>query len=337
MIKFSIVIIVRKINDYVKEIIFHVKNLNYSNFEVFIITDVKEEFDFGDSRFKLLLADQFSPGGKRNQGARNATGGILAFLDDDSYPEKDWLTNAATIFADASIYALGGPAATPLDAGYSERMSGRVVESAFVSGNTTYRYIPKPKRMVDDYPSVNLFIRKDSFMSVGGFTTEFWPGEDTKLCLDLVKKYGRKFWYDPSVLVYHHRRGLLLPHLKQISRYGQHRGQFAKIFPETSRVPGYFAPSAFVLGIVLGPFFCFLIPPLWNIYYWVIIVYLSVLFFESAKVAFKEKNIIAFFEFEVAVFVTHVVYGINFLIGLLRKPKLKLKRFDEQTGNYVEG
>ena len=304
---------------------------------MFIITDVKEDLDFKDARFKLLLADEFSPGGKRNQGARNATGSVLAFLDDDSYPRKDWLTNAATAFEDADVYALGGPAVTPLDAGYSERMSGRVIESAFVSGNTTYRYISKAKRMVDDYPSVNLFVRKDAFESVGGFTLDFWPGEDTKLCLDLVKKYNRKFLYDPSVLVYHHRRGLLLPHLRQISRYGQHRGQFAKIFPETSRIPTYFAPSFFVIGLVFGPLLCFLIPFLWLFYYWVIFVYLSILFIESAKVAMKEKSIVAFFEFVVAMFMTHVVYGVNFLIGLIRKPKLKLKRFDKKTGNYVEG
>ena len=337
MIKFSIIIIVRKINDYVKEVAKHIKDLDYQNFEVFIVTDVKEDFDFKDLRFKLLLAEKFSPGEKRNQGAKNAVGSVLAFLDDDSYPNKDWLRNAAAVFEDVDVYALGGPAVTPLNAGYSERMSGRVIESAFVSGNTTYRYTPKSKRMVDDYPSVNLFVRKDSFDSVGGFTPYFWPGEDTKLCLDLVTKYDKKFLYDPSVLVYHHRRGLLLPHLKQISRYGQHRGQFAKIFPETSRIPAYFAPSAFVVGLAFGPIICSIIPTLWTIYYWVIFVYLSILFIESAKVAFKEKSTFAFFEFAVAIFMTHVVYGINFLIGLIRKPRLKLKRFDEKTGNYVEG
>lgn len=337
MIKFSIIMPVRKINDFVKESTDRIKKLDYQDFEVFIVTDEVVEYDFGEARIKVLVSGNVGPGEKRNLAAKQATGEVLAFLDDDSYPEVDWLTNSAKIFENPKVYALGGPATTPLDAGYSERMSGRVIESAFVGGNTTYRYIPKAKRMVDDYPSVNLFVRKDAFESVGGFTLDFWPGEDTKLCLDLVKKYNRKFLYDPSVLVYHHRRGLLLPHLKQISRYGQHRGQFAKIFPETSRIPTYFAPSFFVIGLVFGPLLCFLIPFLWLFYYWVIFVYLSILFIESAKVAMKEKSIVAFFEFVVAMFMTHVVYGVNFLIGLIRKPKLKLKRFDKKTGNYVEG
>jgi len=34
---------------------------------------------------------------------------------------------------------------------------------------------------------------------------------------------------------------------------------------------------------------------------------------------------------------THMVYGINFIIGLLKKPKLKLRNIDSYSGNYVGG
>ena len=266
MPKFSIIIPVRKINDYVKESVENIKKLKFSDFEVFIITDEKEDFEFNDSRFKILVSGNVGPGEKRNLAAQKSNGEILAFLDDDSYPSVDWLGNAESIFRDAGVYALGGPAVTPKDAGYLERISGLILESVLVSGGTTFRYIPKEKRIVDDYPSVNLFVRKEDFDSVGGFPIEFWPGEDTKLCLDLVKKHGKGFPYDPSVIVYHHRRGILGPHLKQISRYGMHRGQFVRIYPETSRIPMYFVPSIFVLGLLLGPFISFFIPILFSFY-----------------------------------------------------------------------
>ena len=48
----------------------------------------------------------------------------------------------------------------------------------------------KPMKFVSDYPTVNLFVRKKIFLKVGGFVEDFWPGEDTKFCLDLVKLYG---------------------------------------------------------------------------------------------------------------------------------------------------
>ena len=35
------------------------------------------------------------------------------------------------------------------------------------------------EKYYDDWPSVNLMIKKDVFNSIGGFNTEHWPGEDT--------------------------------------------------------------------------------------------------------------------------------------------------------------
>jgi len=338
MLKFSIIIPVRKINDYVKESISRIKKLDYQDFEVFIITDEKEEYDFGGTRIKILGSGKVGPGEKRNLGAKNATGDILAFLDDDSYPEYSWLINAAKIFEDPEVFALGGPAVTPRGAEYLERMSGYLFESVVVSGKTTYRYKPEKKMLIDDYPSVNLFVRKSAFDEVGGFPVEFWPGEDTKLCLDLVEKYGRKFPYDPDVLVYHHRRDVFKPYLKQISRYGQHRGQFARIFPQTSRIPMYFAPSVFVISLVGGFVLSIFWPRIFSYYLLSLLLYFGVLFFTSFKVSEKEEDPqTARFDFMKGIFLTHIYYGINFLIGIMRKPDLKLKKYDSKTGNYVEG
>ncbi len=338
MLKFSIIIPVRKINDYVKESITRIKKLDYQEFEVFIITDEKEEYDFGGTRIKILESGNVGPGKKRNLGAEHATGDILAFLDDDSYPEYSWLKNAAKVFEDPEVYALGGPAVTPLGAEYLERMSGYLFESFIVSGKTTYRYKPEEKRLMDDYPSVNLFVRKSAFEEVGGFPVEFWPGEDTKLCLDLVEKHGGKFPYDPDVLVYHHRREVFKPYLKQISRYGQHRGQFARIFPQTSRIPMYFAPSLFTIGL-LGGFILSVFWPYFSLYYVLfLLIYFGILFFSSFKITKNEENQEqAHFDFMKGVFLTHIYYGINFLIGIMKKPELKLKKYDKKTGNYVEG
>ena len=54
MPKFSIIIPVRKINDYVKESISHIKKLDYQDYEVFVVTDEKENHDFSDPRIKVI-------------------------------------------------------------------------------------------------------------------------------------------------------------------------------------------------------------------------------------------------------------------------------------------
>ena len=335
--KFSVIIPVRAIKEFIKEDITHLKQLNYQNFEVLIVTDAEEQYDFMDSRFFLVDSGKIGPGEKRNLGAQKATGDILAFLDDDAYPSPNWLTEALNILNDPQVYALGGPAITPLDAKLLEKCSGKILESYLTSAETRYRHTPAPPKEINDYPSVNLFVRKEAFNKVGGYPVEFWPGEDTKLCLDLVKAYGRSFLYSPKPVVYHHRRNVFIPHLKQISRYGRHRGQFARILPETSRLPSYFAPSAFVLGLFIGPFICVFIPPLRYFYPAFIATYLTLIALEIVKVFKVEQNLKLALYTGLGIFLTHVVYGLNFIHGLLIRPKLKLRGVDEKSGNYIGG
>jgi glycosyltransferase involved in cell wall biosynthesis len=337
MTKFSIIIPVRRITDYLKESIPHIKRLVYTDFEVIVITDEDEHYDFQDARFVQIAVGKLGPAEKRNLGAKKATGDILVFIDDDAFPDKMWLSHAEEIFRDPSVYALGGPALTPVTATFMERMCGRVLESWLTSGDTIFRQIPQPERKVDDYPSVNLFVRKEAFDKVGGFYQEFWPGEDTKLCLDLVKNYGKKFLYSPLPVVYHHRRTLYIPHLKQISRYGQHRGQFARIFPENSRTVSYFIPSVFVIGLVLGGAAAFFVPVLKDLYIEVVGLYLLLVVVESVRAALKDGNLKTAMYVAPGIILTHIVYGFNFIIGFIRRPKLQLKAVDLKTGNYSEG
>lgn len=335
--KFSIIIPVRSINEFIIESVAHLKQLTYQNFEVFIITDAQEQYNFGDNRFFLLHSGKVGPGEKRNLAAQKATGDILAFLDDDAYPSPSWLVEASIIFSDPQAYALGGPALTPLNAKFKEKCSGKILESYLTSAGTRFRHTPTVSKEISDYPSVNLFVRKEAFLKVGGYPVEFWPGEDTKLCLDLVKAYSKPFLYSPKPLVYHHRRNVFIPHLKQIGRYGQHRGQFARIFPETSRLPSYFAPSAFVLGLFLGPFICLGIPWLWYFYLAIVVTYLVLLKLEMFRIWRTEKNIKLALYTGWGIFLTHIIYGLNFIHGLLIRPKLKLRGIDAKSGNYIGG
>jgi len=336
--KFSIIIPVRSLNDYLKESIEEIKKLQYSEFEVLIITDSYVNYDFsGDSRFILLDSGPISPGEKRNIAAQKATGDILVFLDDDAYPASNWLLEASIILENPEIYALGGPAITPLDAPFLERMSGRILESWLASGGTTYRHVPSKERQIKDYPTVNLFVRKEAFWKVGGFSKDYWPGEDTKLCLDLINLYGRPFLYSPKPVVFHHRRNIFIPHLKQISRYGKYRGRFARIFPETSRLPMYFAPSLFLILLVLGFMFSFINRFFYNAYLVFVLLYIAALIIEGRKVLIKDDNPFASLLFFPGIFLTHLVYGANFLVGFIKRPALKLKAVDSKTGNYIEG
>ncbi len=336
MRKISVIIPVRTVTNYLKESLPFLLSQSYKNYEVIVFTDEKESLSGYPSNFKAIASGKVGPAEKRNLAIKYAQGDILAFLDDDAYPNKFWLENAEKLFSE-KYCGVGGPSITPPDEEYLAKISGDVLSSYLTSGGTVHRHVPQLERVVDDYPTVNLFILKKDFEKIGGFDPEFWPGEDTKLCLDLIKYTDKKILYSPKVQVFHHRRKLFGPHLKQISRYGLHRGQFARIFPENSRKLQYFIPSLFVVGLVFGPILSFLNYIAFIAYIGGVLLYLIALVLESVKCGFLRRDVKAIALFFTGVFLTHIVYGINFIYGLFIRPKLHLRSVDKVSSKYLGG
>ncbi|OIO36395.1 MAG: hypothetical protein AUJ74_02535 [Candidatus Omnitrophica bacterium CG1_02_44_16] len=312
----SIIIAVKGFNDLLKESIQKCLKLDYKDYEIIILPD--EEFSYDDPKVRVIPTGPCLPAKKRNIGSLQAKGEILAFLDDDAYPSENWLTSALKNFKDGDVAAVGGPAVTPPTEDLLRRSSGLVYESFAASGTFRYRYIKSEKRLVDDYPSCNLIVRKAIFDLLGGFKTNFWPGEDTHLCLEITKRLNKKIVYDPEALVFHHRRPLFLPHLKQIRSYALHRGYFVKHFPETSLRWQYFIPTVFLTWLVLGLFLAFLDNSFAYIYAGSILAYgLFVLANVIVRRDMKMTCLVV-----LGVFLTHLCYGMYFIFGLIA-PSLK--------------
>lgn len=253
---FSIIIPFKTAGAYLEECLEHIAKLDERRFEVILLPDgsMPEGVGLYDRpEIRILATGAVSPAVKRDQGAGEAKGKYLAFIDDDAYPEPYWLTVALRAFeGEPQVAALGGPAQTPATDPFWARVSGAVFLSRF-SGGFPQRYLPTPPRcFVDDWPSVNLMVRKEAFLAAGGFDNEFWPGEDTKFCLDLVQKTGGKILYLPEMLVWHHRREALGKHLRQVGNYGLHRGYFARNYPRTSRRFKFFLPALLLLFLTVG-------------------------------------------------------------------------------------
>lgn len=356
----SIIIPLKQISRYlVEETIPAILKQTYQNFEIIVLPDKPTEEKFPKTRI-IPSWPEVGPAQKRNLGAQKARGEILAFIDDDAYPDKNWLKNALAVFkhqassaqapssnqisnikqapplAERSIFlnrsslaAVCGPGVTPPHDPLLAQVSGWMWASFLGSGGAgRYRCWPQKKQMVDDFPTFNLLVKKSDFLKVGGFNANFWPGEDTKLCHDLVYRLGKKIIYDPKILVYHHRRKIFKDHLKQIGRYGLHRGFFVKILPKTSKRIGYFLPLFFSAGVFLGPA-CYLLFSLLKlsllakaagiIYLSVMGLYFLGLLLTGFWVLLESKNILAAILVMPTIFVSHLFYGIMFFKGLTRK------------------
>jgi len=325
---FSIIIPVRQPNSYLRETIRKLKKQSFKKYELLVITDkISQQY----SRDQCHLGPSF----KRNLGAKLARGKFLAFIDDDSYPHRHWLKNALESFSKSDISAVCGPSLIPKSDSVSRRASGLFWSTFLGSGGAgSYRNKIANPRFVDDFPSVNFIVRRSDFNRTGGFNTDYWPGEDTLLCLAITHRLKKKIYYDPKVIVYHHRRPVVIPHLKQISRYAISRGHFAKKFPKTSLRPGYLLPSLFLLYVLLLPFLyhqnrLFLLP---------LAVYITVVILTFFQLLIQKNSLPASLLAVATIPITHLYYGLMFVVGFSKKSlKFTPHQVNQSTGEYVGG
>ncbi|PIR42906.1 glycosyl transferase [candidate division WWE3 bacterium CG_4_9_14_0_2_um_filter_35_11] len=341
----SIIIICENWNNFLSESLPYYSKLDYPNFEVFVFMTEKPSKSviekFPKIKFITSAETKNKPAEKRDLAIKYADGSFFAFIDDDAFPHKDWLKNAVEILQDKEVVAIGGPGVTPRrvapeqtsGATLLEHASGWVSASPLGGFGSTYRFIPQERREVDDFPSMNLIVRAEDFKKIGGFDSSFYPGEDTKFCLDLTQKLHKKIIYDPKVLVYHHKRPLFKKHLIQNGRYGLHRGHFARILPKTSRRWFYFIPSIFALGVITGNIATIiseytkstaLIDIYATIFQFFFGIYIFMLFINATWVFGKSKTLYIAFLTIPGVFLTHLWYGIKFIQGFI-KPKMEDK------------
>lgn len=321
-IRISIVIPILEINDYLKESIPKILELGRDDIEIIVLPNKKSDNKWDKTR---IIPTGFSnPSRKRNLGVKKAKGEIIAFLDDDAYPKKGWFREALKHFKDKNIIGVGGPAITPKDDSVFQKASGAMSESMIGGGKARERFISVGKsHYVKDWPTVNLLVRRNIFLKSGGFDPKYWPGEDTKLCLELTK-YG-KIIYDPKAIVYHHRRASLVKHLKQNGNYGLHRGHFARKYPGNSRELFYITPSIFALYVlalilifVLSLFgFLNLSVVIWNIILAPIYLYFFLVLIDIVIISIRYKNPLVGIATIPYIFFTHIYYGLRFIKGYI--------------------
>jgi glycosyltransferase involved in cell wall biosynthesis len=227
--------------------------LNHDDFEVLVVSDRQYPLP-ADHRIRPLVtasASDTSPAEKRDAALAIATGDIVAFLDDDAFPAPDWLVVAERLFAREEIGAIGGPGLTPAASPLRERVGGAAYESILGSGPLRYRFVPGTPRVVDDYPAYNFMVRRSALEACGGWGTRFYGGEDTRLCESLAAM-GVMVHYEPQLVVYHHRRPMFRPHMRQVENVGRHRGNFVRVGSDSSRRAVYFMPLAGAALAVAG-------------------------------------------------------------------------------------
>jgi len=208
--------------------------LEYPDFEVIVVDDGSSDQSASIARgygFQVISAPHGGLSNARNLGWKAATGEIVAYIDDDAYPDPHWLHYMAESFLRTSHAGIGGPNLTPSNDG----PIANCVANA--PGNPTHVLLTD--ELAEHIPGCNMAFRRSLLEAVGGFDSQFWiAGDDVDICWKL-RQQGHTLGFSPAAFVWHHRRNSVRAYWRQQVNYGRAEGLLERKWPEKYSLIGH--------------------------------------------------------------------------------------------------
>jgi len=177
----SFVIPVLNGEKYIERCLISIKGLIFSGhkYEVIIIdngsTDNTHQI-ITNLGFKFHVIKDASVSTLRNQGAKRASGCYFAFIDSDVELSHSWFENALCSFTDKTVVASGCFPRVPSNATWVQ---------ATWDIHQSEPHSTAVRKAVSWLPSMNLVVRRDDFLAIGGFNEDLETAEDVDLCYRL--------------------------------------------------------------------------------------------------------------------------------------------------------
>jgi GT2 family glycosyltransferase len=221
----------------IRECLDALARLDYPDYEVIVIDDGSSSDECariaGEYDVRLIRTENRGLSSARNTGLRAAMGEIVAYVDDDAFPDPHWLTYLARTFLKSPVAGVGGPNIPLPDDG----ATADCVANA--PGGPTHVLLSDDE--AEHIPGCNCAFRKDALEAIGGFDPQFHvAGDDVDVCWRLRER-GWKLGFSPAAMVWHHRRNSVRAYWRQQRGYGRAEAMLERKWPEKYNAVGHLA------------------------------------------------------------------------------------------------
>jgi GT2 family glycosyltransferase len=176
----------------------------------------------------------------RNTGMKAAKGEIVAYIDDDAYPDPQWLHYLAYAYETSDHGGMGGPNICPEEDG--------PIAKCVANSPGGPVHVLVTDEIAEHVPGCNLSFRREALLEVGGFDPIYRSaGDDVDVCWR-IQATGKTIGFHPSALVWHHRRNSIKAYWKQQKGYGKAEALLEGKWPEKYNGMGHLAWAGRIYG-----------------------------------------------------------------------------------------
>jgi GT2 family glycosyltransferase len=217
--------------------------LEYPSYEVIVVndgsTDATPEIarEFG---VRVISTPNRGLSHARNVGLAAAAGEIVAYIDDDAYPDPHWFTYLAAAFMSSDHAGIGGPNIPPPGDG--------ALAACVANAPGGPIHVLLSDEVAEHIPGCNMAFRKDRLLAIGGFDPQFRrAGDDVDVCWRLQEQ-GWTLGFSAPAMVWHHRRNSIRAYLRQQVGYGVAEAMLERKWPEKYNAAGHVSWSGRLYG-----------------------------------------------------------------------------------------